>query len=168
MCLSVNPQDLKARNVIAERGQRATDWLQTIELERKRDDCRHDGRGRQQDAAFTDSQGPVGSGGVGDPGPPGSWYAATDSSFMQKELIYLSFLKSFKGFIVPNGLDDGEPRVRFLEGYASHLFIDIPKYARANETCLSIPAAVALFIHRYLASTCLRLGNFQAPACQSY
>ena len=38
-------------------------------------------------------------------GPPGSWYAATDSSFMQGP-VYLSSIKKSKEFIVESGLND--------------------------------------------------------------
>lgn len=68
----------------------------------------------------------------------GSWYAGTDSSFMQGPTFLSIFVKKFEEFVIGSDLDGDNPHIFFLDGRALHGAIDVSKDARAdNNTHLS-------------------------------
>lgn len=65
------------------------------------------------------------------PGPEGSLYQVTDTSYMQGP-VFLEYLRAFHKFIIASGLDDGKPHVLILDGHASHVTLDGLKFAVDN------------------------------------
>ena len=65
---------------------------------------------------------------LGNGGPPGSKFAATDSSCMQGAL-FVNYIADFHNFIVENGWADGKTHILVLDGHATHLNLDIIQLA---------------------------------------
>lgn len=72
---------------------------------------------------------------IADPGPPGSLYAANESSMMQG-LCFLKFIKVFHKYIVGSGQGDGKPHVMVFDGHTSHVTIEMLRFARPNNIAL--------------------------------
>ena len=134
-CTGLTPQGLKSKRVIAERGQKVVGT--------KRSNCRENvtvvvtinaagevmppliifkGKRLQEDWLSKDT------------GVPGATYAVTDSSMMQGP-VFFSFKKIYK-YLVDNGRSDGKPHVILLDGHASHLTLEVIRFAMDNNLVL--------------------------------
>ena len=66
-----------------------------------------------------------------DTGVPGATYAVTDSSMMQGS-VFFAFFRRFHKHLVDNGKVDGKPHIIVLDGHASHLTLEVIKFAMDN------------------------------------
>ena len=58
------------------------------------------------------------------PGPDGSLYKVTDSFFMQ-EPVFLGLARTFNGYLIANNLKNDRSDIRFLDGHASHINLEV-------------------------------------------
>ena len=131
-CAGLNPQGFKSKRVIAERGQKV--------IVTKRSNSRENvtvvatinaagevmppliifrGQRLQEEWIRRDA------------GVPGATYTVTDSSMMQGP-VFLAFFRRFRKHLVDNGKIDGKPHVIVLDGHASHLTLEVIKFAMDN------------------------------------
>ena len=66
-----------------------------------------------------------------DVGVPGATYAVTNSSMMQGP-VFFTFFRKFHEYLVDNGKIDGKPHVILLDGHASHLTLEVIRFAMDN------------------------------------
>ncbi|CAM9182498.1 unnamed protein product [Ascophyllum nodosum] len=68
-------------------------------------------------------------------GPPGTKFAATDSSFMQGP-VFVNYVRNFHQYIVENGLADGKPHILVFDGHALRVNLEVIQLAMSLNIAL--------------------------------
>lgn len=128
LCSGVNPQGLKSQKVFSERGRKTTDEKQSNSRENVTAVTTISAAGVVLPPLYICKGQCVKATWITDPVPDRSRYHARDLSFMQGA-VSLEFIQMFREHIVSNNLDDGMPHIPILDGHASHVTIDLLKFA---------------------------------------
>ena len=128
ICAGVTPQGTKAKRVIAERGQKVVGTKRSNSRENTTVVATINAAGTATPPLIIFKGQRVQAARLGNGGPPGSKFAATDSSFMQGA-VFVNYITDFHNFIVENGLADGKPHTLVLDGHASHVNLDVIQLA---------------------------------------
>ncbi|CAM9803514.1 unnamed protein product, partial [Sphacelaria rigidula] len=116
-------QGTKAWKVIAERGQKVVGTKHSNSRENVTVVTTITSTGEVTPALMISEGQRVQPAGVNGGGPPGAFYASTESSFMQGPVV-ISFIKAFHKHSA-----DGKPHVQVLHEHASHLTLEVIKLA---------------------------------------
>ena len=127
ICTGVTPQGTKAKRVIAERGQEVVGTKRSNSRENTTVVATINAAGTATPPLIIFKGQRVQAAWPGN-GPPGSKFAATDSSFMQGA-VFLNYITDSHNFIVENGLADSKPHILVLDGHASHVNLDVIQLA---------------------------------------
>ena len=127
ICTGVTPQGTKAKRVIAERGLKVVGTKRSNSRENTMVVATINAAGTATPPLIICKGQRVQAAWLGNGGPPGSKFAATDSSFMQGAVFVNYIITDFYNFIVENGLADGKPHILVLD--ASHVNLDVIQLA---------------------------------------
>ena len=140
ICTGVTPQGTKAKRVIAERGQKVVGTKRSNSRENTTVVATINAAGTATPPLIIFKGQRVQAAWLGNGGPPGSKFAATDSSFMQGA-VFVNYITDFHNFIVENGSADGKPHTLVLDGHASHVNLDVIQLAMSlNVELFQLPS----------------------------
>ena len=135
-CTGLNPQGSKSKRVIAERGQKVVATKRSNSRENVTVVATINAAGEAMPPLIIFKGQRLQEDWIRrDVGVPGATYAVTDSSMVQGP-VFFTFFRKFHEYLVDNGKIDGKPHVIVLDGHASHLTLEVIKFAMDNNLAI--------------------------------